>query len=204
MLGLNVSSRRAKRGSRVHEHGVEEARRRAARARSSSLGVAADEDVAQAAGGERAHGARLLEQRHDLAGELRAPEREQLDEHDLRLHAAERHQDAAVAELPRAVEVAVAGAEAVALHAERRERDELDAVRRVDALGQVAAGEQHDLEALREPVAQRVGAHQVAEADRVLAVEEQRGLHADHRRDEVRAGFEQLLEVGELARAGSG
>src|SRR3954468_10405296 len=82
--------------------------------------VAADEDVAQAAGGERAQRARLLEQRDELAGELRAAEREQLDEHDLRLDAAERHEDAAVAQLPRALDAqVVAGAEAVALHAER-------------------------------------------------------------------------------------
>ena len=46
-------------------------------------GSAPDEDVAHAAGHERARGpggARGVEQRHELGGELLAPEREHLDE----------------------------------------------------------------------------------------------------------------------------
>ena len=67
----------------VDEHGVEVGvgERGGAVVVRLLVGARADEDVAQAAGGERAVGARGLEQRHELAGELRAPEREQLDDH---------------------------------------------------------------------------------------------------------------------------
>jgi hypothetical protein len=174
---LKVSSRRAKQGIGVNEHGVEEVVGERA-GPVVSFSVAADQDVAQAAGREGAQGARLLEQRHQLARELGPTEREELDQHDARLHAAERHQDAPVPDLPRALEVAVARAEPVLLHTQRRQRDELDVLGRLDAVGEIAAGEQDDLEVLGQAGAERVGAHQVAEADRMLAVEEQRGLHA--------------------------
>ena len=68
----------------VHEHGVEVLVRRARAARSSWAcwsARRADEDVAQAARGQRAGRPRGLEQRHELARELRPPEREQLDQH---------------------------------------------------------------------------------------------------------------------------
>ena len=68
-----------------------------------------------------------------------------------------------------------------------------------DALGQLAAAQQHDAEALGEPLAQRVGAHQVAEADRVLAVEEQRRLHAATSAPAPRR-VEQRAQVRERAR----
>ena len=91
-----------------------------------ALGVAADEDVAQAAGLERV--VRGAEQRHDLARELRPPEREQLHEHDLRLDVAQRGQDAVQPDVPRALGgvARIGRSEAVPVHPQRRERDDLD------------------------------------------------------------------------------
>ncbi len=170
----------------VHEHGVEVRLREAGGAFvvRALVGAAAHEDVAQAARGQRAGGAGGLQQRDQLAGELRAPEGEQLDQHRVGAHRAERREDPLLARLPRLLEreARVVGHEAaLRAHAERRERDDLDAGRRRDLLGQRAAAHQHDPEALGQRRAQRVGAHQVAEPDRVLAVEEDRHAAASRR-----------------------
>src|SRR5262249_22674375 len=120
-----------------------------------------------------------LEEREELAGELRAAEREQLDEHDRGADVAQRGLDALGADGPGPLgaEAAVVAAEAPALDAQRPQRDELDAGWRRDPRGQLAAHQQHDAEALGQAAAERVGANQVAEPDRVLAVEEQRRPH---------------------------
>ena len=92
-------------------------------------------------------------------------------------HGTERGEDPLAAHRPRLLDrVArvVADEAAVGADAERRQREHLHAGRRPDALRERAAAQQHDAEALRERPAERVGAHQVAEADRVLAVAEQR------------------------------
>ena len=123
------------------------------------VGARGHEDVAQAARRERALRARLLEQRDQLAGELRAPEREQLDEHDGGPRARQRCLDPLGAGAPGALgRVArVAAPEAASgPDAQRRQRHQLDAVRRGDPLGQLAAAQQDDTEALGQPVAQRV------------------------------------------------
>ena len=177
--GANVSSSRAKRGIAVHEHGVEVLvrERRGAVVVGLLVGARADEDVAHAARGERAVRARRLEQRHELARELRAPEREQLDEHGDRPHGAERREDPLARAPPTPLErVARVVADEAARRpdAERRQRQHLHAGRRADPFGERPAAQQHDAEALRQRRAQRVGADQVAEADRVLAVAEQR------------------------------
>jgi hypothetical protein len=137
----------------------------------------AHEDVAQAARADRAAGARGLEQRHDLARELGPAEREQLDENDRGADAVERVEDAHVALAPGLLDVealVVADEAPVRADAERRQRDDIDAARWRDPVRQRAAAHEHDAEALGQLGAQRVRAHEVPEADRVLAVEEQR------------------------------
>ena len=165
------------------------------------VGARADEDVAQAAGGERAVGARGLEQRHELAGELRAPEREQLDDHGGRPDRAVGGEDALAAHAPRLLErvARVVADEPAALpHAQRRQREHLHAGGRPDRLRQRAAAQQHDAEALGERRAQRVGADQVAEADRVLAVPQQRRAIAHASRSPARRSVRRPSSAGRM------
>ena len=67
----------------------------------------------------------------------------------------------------------VADEGALGADAERRQRHQLHARGQLEPVGDRTAAQQHDLEAVGQPAAERERAHQVAEADRVLAVEEQ-------------------------------
>ena len=179
--GGNVCSSRAKRGSlctRRRPGGRWRARTRARRAR--LVGAAADEDVAHAGERRDAVAPGRREQRQQLAGEARAPERPQLDQHHVGSHVGVRGEDPLAPGRPRAGERepgVVADERPRRPDAEGRQRDDLDAGRRGHPVGERAAAHEHDAEALDQRRALRVCAGQVAEADRVLAPEEQRGSH---------------------------
>jgi hypothetical protein len=172
----------------VHQHGVEpavgDARRALVEARLAL--AAADEDVAQAAGDERARRPQRLgglEQRDELGRELLAPEGEHLDQQRGRARGEERAHEHPPPQHERVLHRAggvAADQLAVGGHAERGQRDEPDAGRRLEAARQLAAAEQGDVEALAQHLGQRERAHQVAEPHRVLAVHEQRRAAVAH------------------------
>ena len=172
----------------VHEHGVEMGvgEPESALVVALLVGARGDEDVAQAARGHGAGRAGALEQRHQLARELGPAEREQLDHHHRRPDAVQRAQEEIPADRPRPLdaEARVMADEARARpDAERRQRHDLHSRRRRDVRGHRPAAHEHHAEPLGKVRAERVGPGEVAEADRVLAVEEQRrpGAHAASR-----------------------
>src|SRR5262249_34249966 len=95
----------------------------------------------------------------ELGGELLAPEREELDHDDFGTNPAEGLQDA------RGPLV------------QTGQRDDLEPARKLEILGKLAAGEQHDVETLREGLRERQRANEVPQSERVMAVEEQPRLH---------------------------
>ena len=170
----------------VHEHEVEPpvGRRRGALVVASLALAAGDEDVAQAAGDERPgapRGARSLEQGQELGGELLAPKREQLDHHRPRPDLIEGGEDPPGSQLEGARDLGspvVGDQRPVGPHAERRQRNNPNAGGQRRVGRHRAAAEQGDLEALRERRAQRERPGEMAEAERVLAIQEQRRYSA--------------------------
>ena len=142
--------------------------------------AATHEDVAHA--GEHRDGvaSRGLQQGQQLAAELGAPERPQLHEHDARAHRVVRGEDQLAPGRPRLGDAeprVVADECARRADSERRQGDQPHARGREDPVGERAAAHEHDAEAFDQLRAERVRPRQVAEADRVLAPEEQCRLH---------------------------
>ncbi len=173
----------------VHEHRVEVAVGEPARPVVVVLLVGAriDQDVAQAAHHLRRH-ARLAprgtDHRQDLVGELLAAEREQLDQQHRRSCAVHRVVDQAttLGAGRGHVEHAVAADHGVAVvHAQRRQVDAFDLPCGTGTPG----GSRPPLrnttrKCARQRLGQREAARQVADAQRVLAVEEQRWVGRSH------------------------
>jgi uncharacterized protein (DUF3084 family) len=102
---------------------------------------------------------------------------EQLDQQQRRLRA--RHgqidQQAPLGARRLHVQAGVAADHRVAVvHAQRRQVDAIDTVGHGDAVGQAAAVQENDAKALAQRTREREAARQVADAERVLAVEEKR------------------------------
>ena len=126
---------------------------------------------------------RLLEQREQLTAELLSPEREQLDQDDARAVAAVGVQDHLPAQVHRPLEAAPAVAadqRPVGRQADRRQRHHLDIPRQRDVPRDAAAAEQDEPEPLRERPGEGERPRQVAEPERVLAVEEECGTIVAH------------------------
>ena len=179
VAGWKVSSRRAKARVGVHEHEVEELVGRAARALvvAGLVALGRHEDVAHAADAQGAGVARGLQQRHELDAELLAPEREHLDEHDVGRQPLVGGEDGLLADGQGAVggAPAVQAREpAVEAHADRRQGDHLDPGGDRHVLGHAPALQDDDAEALGERARERERTDEVPEAERVLAVEEDR------------------------------
>ena len=165
----------------VHQHRVEVAVGEPARAVVVLLLIAPriDQDVAQAARDQRRRTglvSRGADQRQDLAGELLAPERKQLHQQHRRAMSAlcfEDQRKPARLRLGHVVRRVAADHRVAVVHAERRQVDQFDAGRHRQAGRQASAVQEHDMEALGQRCGQRERARQVADAQRVLAVEQQ-------------------------------
>ena len=171
----------------VHDHRVEVAVGEPARAVVvvALVGPGVDQDVAQAADHLRMRSPRaaallahLANHRQDLAGKLLAPEREQFHQQHGRAMLCDGSLDQRAAlHLGRRdirARVVAAHQRVAIVHAQRRQVDQFDARRNRDAGWQAPTIEEHDLKVLAQRSGQRKRTGQVADAQRMLAVEHQR------------------------------
>ena len=178
-------------GVRVDQYRVEVLVRHPARAVVVALLVAsaADQDVAQAAGDEGgvAGRARGPEERHQLARELPASEREELDQQHVGSRGAEGLLDHRQAQLDGFLDrepPVPADQRVVGVETQRRQVHDVDRGGLGELRGPRSAVEERDVEVLRQALGQVHRAHQVAETHRLLAVEEQ--TWSRHRRSAPR------------------
>jgi hypothetical protein len=136
--------------------------------------TAVDEDVANRADDAATSAGGCLEERQQLRSELHPPEREQLDDDHgggEPLEALEQHRAPAVDDVR---DVARRAPErTVDPGRELRELNDLDSRRRFDACGLRSAPCQRHVEPLAERSREGVRPHEMAEAERVLAMEQQ-------------------------------
>ena len=142
-----------------------------------------DQDVAQARHDDRRPALATGGVKHadELAGELLATEREQLDEDHARRHPLQGAQDLLVPQRERpgdAPPTVATDEETVRAHPQRRDRDDLDAGRWREPARHGTTVEQDDPKPLAQPGRQRKRTHQVTQAERVLTVEQHRGTAA--------------------------
>ena len=164
---------------RMDEHGIEVPIDDGARALVVMLliGAAIDEDVAHARDDERLGAQRGIEQRHELAAELPAAEREELDHEHRRRERAKRLLNrrcsggAGLVDRARGIERHQTSIDVLG---ERRQLDDLHRRRRLQPRRLRSSGEQHDSKVGGERSGQRPRALQMSEAERVLAVHQQR------------------------------